>query len=73
MQIKHYTVLDGADLDMIKSWAELPQNHCFLIAQGRVGSVTHSLCVHQPSGMSGVFELTESELAGMIAETAWPE
>ena len=73
MQIKHYSILDIADLDIIKSWAEQPQNHCYLIAQGRAGEVTHSLCVYQAPGMTGVFEQTESALAGKIAETTWPE
>jgi len=73
MQIKHYTILDSADLDEIKGWAKDPDHRCYVIAQGRVDAVTHSLCVHQPSGMTGVFELTESAFTGMIVETAWPE
>ena len=73
MQIKHYTILDGADMTVIQAWAEEPNNHCIIVAQGREGSVTHSLCVNQPKGMSGVFELTENHLSGMIQETTWPE
>lgn len=73
MQIKHYIVLEHADMSVIQAWAAYPNHHCTIITQGRVGSVTHSLCVNQPSGMSGVFELTESALEGMIVETAWPE
>jgi hypothetical protein len=73
MQIKHYTILDSADMSVIQAWADDADHRCYVIAQGRVGHVTHTLCVHQPSGMSGVFALTESALAGMIAETAWPE
>ena len=73
MQIKHYTVLENADIAVIKAWAEDPNNHCTIITQGRVGAVTHSLCVHTPEGMTGLFELTETALAGMIVETTWPE
>jgi hypothetical protein len=72
MQNKYYTILPTADLAVITAWADEPDHRCYVIAQGRVDSVTHSLCVHQPPGMSGVFELTESALAGMIAEAAWP-
>jgi hypothetical protein len=73
MQIKHYTILDGADLDAIKTWAEDPNHRCYVIAQGRVDAVTHSLCVQQPSGMDSVFTETESALAGMIVESTFPE
>ena len=73
MQIKHYTILEHADITVIQAWAEEPNNHCTIITQGRVGAVTRSLCVTQGEGMSGVFELTEAELSGMITETAWPE
>ena len=73
MQIKYYTILDSADLDEIKAWADIPDHRCYFIAQGLEGSVTHSLCVQQPPGMDSVFSETESALAGMIAETAWPE
>jgi hypothetical protein len=38
-----------------------------------VDAVTHSLCVHEPPGMDSVFTETESALAGMIVESAWPE
>jgi hypothetical protein len=73
MQIKHYTILPGADLAVITAWAEDPNHRCYVIAQGRVDAVTHSLCVQQPLGMDEVFTETESALAGMIVESAWPE
>ena len=73
MQIKHYTILEHADLDVIKTWAEDPNHRCYVISQGRVDAVTHSLCVHQPSGMDDVFTAAELALAGMIQETTWPE
>ena len=73
MQIKYYSILDGADMSVIQAWAADPNHHCVIIAQGRVDAVTHSLCVHQPSGIADVFTPTESALAGMIAETARPE
>ena len=73
MQIKHYTVLEGADMSVIQAWAADPDHHCVIIAQGRVGSVTHSLCVSQPSGIADVIAPMELQLSGMIAETEWPE
>jgi hypothetical protein len=73
MQSKHYTILDSADLAVVRAWVSDPDNHCYLITQGLQGSEIHNLCVHQHPGMSGVFELTESALAGLIVETAWPE
>ena len=73
MQIKHYTILDSADLDEIKAWAKDPDHRCYVIAQGRVDAVTHSLCVEQPLGMDEVFTETESALQGMIVESTWPE
>ena len=73
MQIKHYTILDGADMSAIQAWAAEPNNHCTIITQGRVGSVTHSLCVRQPSGIDDVITPMETQLSGMITETAWPE
>jgi hypothetical protein len=73
MQIKHYTVLEHADISVIQAWADEPNNHCTLITQGRVGSVTHSLCVRQPLGHDDVIAPMETHLSGMIEETAWPE
>ena len=73
MQIKYYSILDTADWGIIQAWAADPNHHCVIIAQGRVGAVTHSLCVRQPSGIADVFAPTESHLSGMIAETTWPE
>ena len=73
MQIKYYSILDGADFGVIQAWVADPNHHCVIIAQGRVDSVTHRLCVRQPSGIADVFTPTESALAGMIAETEWPE
>jgi len=73
MQIKHYTILDSADMTVIQAWADDPHHGCFVIAQGRVGAVTHSLCVHTPPNEPERFTAVESALAGMIAETAWPE
>jgi len=73
MQIKHYTILDSADMSAIQAWAADPNNHCIIIAQGREGAVTYSLCVNQPKGMRDVITPTENHLSGMIAETTWPE
>ena len=73
MQIKHYNILDSADLDVIRSWAEDADNRCYLISQGRVGAVTTGLCVCQPDGCLDIIARTERHLEGMIAATASPE
>jgi len=73
MQIKHYTILDTADMTVIQAWAADPNHHCAIIAKGRVGAVTHSLCVYQHDHSMDVVTPTEHHLAGMIVETAWPE
>lgn len=73
MQIKHYTILEGADMSVIQAWATDPEHGCYIIAQGRVGAVKHSLCVHTPPNEPERFTQVESALAGMITETAWPE
>jgi hypothetical protein len=73
MQIKHYTILDAADLDEITAWAADPYHGCYIISQGREGHVTHSLCVHTPPNNPERFTEVEAALAGMIVETAWPE
>jgi hypothetical protein len=73
MQIKHYTILEGADISVIESWAADLDHGCYIIAKGRVGAVTRSLCVHTPLNQPERFTAVESALAGMIVETAWPE
>ena len=68
MQIKHYTILEGADISVIQAWAADPTHRCIIIAEN---GVTRSLSVSKPEGPDHeqVFELTESALAGMIVET----
>ena len=73
MQIKHYSILEHADMAVIRAWVDVPDNRCFLITQGSVGSEIHSLCVHQPLQSTDTITLTENHLSGMIVETAWPE
>jgi len=73
MQIKYYSILDGADFGIIQAWVADPNHHCVIVSQGRVDSVSHSLCVRQPSGHADVIAPTESALAGMITESNWPE
>ena len=73
MQIKHYTILEGADITVIEAWAADPHHGCYVISQGRVGHVTRSLCVHTPPNELERFTEVESALAGMIVESAWPE
>lgn len=73
MQIKHYTILEHADLDVIAAWAADPYHGCYMIAKGREGSVTRSLCVHTPRYEPERFTEIELVLAGMIQETSWPE
>lgn len=72
MQIKHYTILEGADITVIKAWAAVPDHRCIIITEN---TVTRSLSVSKPEGPDHeqVFELTESALAGMIEETPEPE
>ena len=72
MQIKHYTILEGADISVIQVWAADPMHRCIIITEN---TVTRSLSVSKPEGPdhTEVFELTESALAGMIAETPEPE
>ena len=68
MQIKHYTILEGADITVIQAWAAVPNHRCIIITEN---GVTRSISVSKPEGPDHehVFELTESALAGMIAET----
>ena len=73
MQIKHYTILEGADMSMIRAWAADPHNGCYIISQGAVGSEIYNLCVYQPLHSPDRITPTETHLADMIAETAWPE
>ena len=72
MQIKHYTILEGADISVIQSWVSDPMHRCIIITEN---GVTRSLSVSKPDGLEHrhVFELTESALAGMIEETPEPE
>ena len=73
MQIKHYTILEHADLAVIQAWAEDPDHGCYVIAQTSQGTVTRSLCVYTPPNESERFTEVESSLAGLIVESAWPE
>jgi hypothetical protein len=73
MQSKYYTIPSLDHLAAVQAWAENPDNRCQVITQGRVGEVTHSLCVNQPENYADVITPTETALAGMIVETAWPE
>ena len=72
MQIKHYTILEGADITVIKAWVDDPMHRCIIITEN---GVTSSLSVSRPEGLEhmSVFTLTESALAGMIEETPEPE
>ena len=72
MQIKHYTILEGADISVITAWVSDPMHRCIIITEN---GVTRSLSVSKPEGPdhAQVFELTESALEGMIEETPEPE
>ena len=72
MQIKHYTILEGADISVIMAWVSDPMHRCIIITEN---TVTRSLSVSKPEGPDHeqVIELTESALAGMIEETPEPE
>ena len=72
MQIKHYTILEGADITVIQAWVSDPTHRCIIITEN---AVIRSLSVSKPEGpdQEQVFELTESALAGMIEETPEPE
>jgi len=73
MQIKHYDILDTADMAVVQAWVDEPTHRCIIITKGSTGAVTRSLGVSQPEGQLYVFALTESALAGMIQETPEPE
>ena len=68
MQIKHYTILEGADITVIQAWVSDPTHRCIIITEN---AVIRSLSVSKPEGPDHeqVFEITESALAGMIVET----
>ena len=72
MQIKHYAILEHADISVIQAWVSDPMHRCIIITEN---GVTRSLSVSKPEGPDHeqVFELTESALAGMIQETPEPE
>ena len=72
MQIKHYTILEGADITVIKAWVSDPMHRCIIITEN---AVIRSLSVSKPEGPDHeqVFTRTESALAGMIEETTEPE
>ena len=75
MQIKHYDILDTADMAVVQAWVDEPTHRCIIITKGSTGAVTRSLGVSRPEGPEhqSVFALTESALAGMIVETPEPE
>ena len=73
MQIKHYAILEHADISVIRAWAADPHNGCYIISQGPVGSEIYNLCVYQPLHSPDRITPTETHLADMIAETDWPE
>jgi len=72
MQIKHYTILEGADITAIQAWVADPTHRCIIVTKTLVGTVTRSLGVSQPEGPDHlhVFTDTEAALAGMIEETS---
>ena len=75
MQIKHYDILDTADMAVVQAWVDEPNHRCIIVTQTLTDRVTRSLGVSRPEGPDHlhVFELTESALAGMIQETPEPE
>jgi hypothetical protein len=75
MQIKHYAILDSADMAVVQAWAADPNHRCIIVTKTLVGVVTRSLGVSQPEGPDHehVFTETESALAGMIEETTEPD
>ena len=72
MQIKHYTILEGADISVIQAWAAVPDHRCIIITEN---TVTRSLSVSKPEGPDHehVFTETEFALGSMIVETPQPE
>ena len=75
MQIKYYTILEGADMAVIQAWVSDPEHRCIIVTKTLVDQVTRSLGVSQPLGPEHehIFTRTESALAGMIQETPEPE
>ena len=75
MQIKHYDILDTADMAVVQAWVDEPNHRCIIVTKGSTGAITRSLGVSRPEGPEhqSVFALTESALAGMIQETPEPE
>jgi len=75
MQIKHYDILDSADMAVVQAWVDEPNNRCIIITKTLVGEVTRSLGVSQPLGPEHehIFTRTEAALEGMIVETPDPE
>ena len=71
MQIKHYTILEGADITAIQAWTADPNHRCIIVTKTLVGTVTRSLGVSQPEGPEHehIFTATEAALVGMIEET----
>ena len=73
MPSKYYTILSLDHLAAVQAWAADPDHRCQIISQGRVGEVTHSLCINQTADCEDVITPAEAALAGMITETTWPE
>jgi hypothetical protein len=75
MQIKHYDILDTADMAVVQAWVDEPNHRCVIVTKTLVGVVTRSLGVSRPLGAehAHIFTRTESALAGMIQETPEPE
>jgi hypothetical protein len=48
MQIKHYAILDSADMAVVQAWAADPNHRCVIVTKTLVGVVTRSLGVSQP-------------------------
>ena len=75
MQIKYYTIIDGADITAIQAWAAEPNHRCIIVTKTLDGAVTHSLGVSQPMGPEHEHIFTETELAlgDMIVELTDPD
>jgi len=75
MQIKYYTIIDGADITAIQAWAAVPDHRCVIVTKTVAGQVTRSLGVSQPMGPEHehIFTETETALAGMIVELTDPD
>jgi len=75
MQIKYYSILDGADMSVVQAWAAVPDHRCVIVTKTLAGAVTRSLGVSQPLGPDHehIFTETESALEGMIVEIQDPD